>query len=192
MARMRQVDGDIRLDAAGPRRHHDDARGHEDRLLDVVGDEQHRLLAPLPDAEQQFLHQPARLVVERAERLVQQQDLGIVGERAGDRGALLHAAGKLLWPMVLEPLEPDEVDIGCDDPAPAPSGHAAFAQAEGDVLAPPSATGTACRTGRPCRDPAPAASPPCRRAAPARRSAPPGRRRSAAASTFRSRTARGW
>jgi hypothetical protein len=50
------------------------------------------LRCALPDAEQQFLHQGARLVVERAERFVQQQDLRIVGERARNRGALLHAA----------------------------------------------------------------------------------------------------
>ena len=35
----------------------------------------------------------ARLVVERAERLVEQQDLRIVGESACQRRALLHAAG---------------------------------------------------------------------------------------------------
>ena len=32
----------------------------------------------------------------RAERLVEQHDLGVVGEHARDRGALLHAAGELL------------------------------------------------------------------------------------------------
>ncbi len=44
----------------------------------------------------------AGLVVERAERLVQQQDRGIVGERARDGGALLHAAGELLGVVVRE------------------------------------------------------------------------------------------
>jgi hypothetical protein len=36
--------------------------------------------------------------------------------------------------MVLEPLEPDEIDIGGDDLGTLALGHAAFAQAEGDVL----------------------------------------------------------
>ena len=74
----------------------------EDRLLDVVGDEQHGLALALPDAEQHFLHQRAGLVVERAERLVEQQDRRIVGERARDRGALLHAAGELLGIVMRE------------------------------------------------------------------------------------------
>ena len=78
----------------------------EDRFLDVVGDEQHRLALALPDAEQQLLHQPAGLVVEGAEGLVEQQDGGIVGERAGDGRALLHAAGELLGIMVLEAARP--------------------------------------------------------------------------------------
>ena len=107
---MRQVDRDLGLDAAGPRAHDDDAAAEEDRLLDVVGDEQHGLLLALPDAEQQLLHQRAGLVVERAERLVEQQDLGIVGERARDRGALLHAAGELLGTVVLEAAQADPVD----------------------------------------------------------------------------------
>ena len=38
------------------------------------------------------LHQAAGLRVERAERLVHQQDMRIDRQRAGDRGALLHAA----------------------------------------------------------------------------------------------------
>ena len=40
--------------------------------------------------------------VERAEGLVEQQDLRIVGERPGERGALLHAAGEHLGVVVLE------------------------------------------------------------------------------------------
>ena len=83
------------LDAAGPRRHHRDAVGEIDRLLHVVGDEDHGLRRALPDAEQLRLHQVPGLRVERAERLVHQQDARIEGERAGERGALLHAAGEL-------------------------------------------------------------------------------------------------
>jgi hypothetical protein len=44
-------------------------------------------------------------VVERAERLVEQQDLGIVGERARDGRALLHAAGEHLRIVMLEAFE---------------------------------------------------------------------------------------
>ena len=60
------------------------------------------LRSRLPDAEQQFLHQLAGLVVERAEGLVHQQHARVVGQRARERGALLHAAGQLLGKVVLE------------------------------------------------------------------------------------------
>ena len=50
VARMRERHRHVGLDAPGPRGHHDDAVGHEDGLVDVVGDEQHRLALALPDA----------------------------------------------------------------------------------------------------------------------------------------------
>ncbi len=40
--------------------------------------------------------------VEGAERLVHQQHVGILGERAGERDALPHAAGELMRPLVGE------------------------------------------------------------------------------------------
>ena len=48
-----------------------------------------------PDVEQQRLHALARQRVERAERLVHQQEVGFGGERPGQPDALAHAAGKL-------------------------------------------------------------------------------------------------
>ena len=41
------------------------------RLLDVVGDEEHGLVVPLPHREQQLLHHRSRLGVEAAEGLVE-------------------------------------------------------------------------------------------------------------------------
>jgi hypothetical protein len=104
---MRQLDGHECLDATRARRHHRDAVGHENRFIDVVRDEEHRLPVGFPDAEQELLHQRACLVVKRAERLVEQQDLGIVGERAGQGGSLLHAAGELLGEVIFEAFQPD-------------------------------------------------------------------------------------
>ena len=100
-----------------------------------MGDENDRLLLPLPDTEQQFLHQPARLVVESAERLVEQQDFRAVRQGAGDGRSLLHAAGELFRPMVLEAAQADLVDIAIDNLPFFLLGNAAFAQAEGDVFA---------------------------------------------------------
>src|SRR5262245_52044231 len=68
--RMRQLDPQIGLYVPRPRRHDRDAVRHEDRLVDVVRDEEHRLAIGFPDSEQQLLHQRARLVIERAERFV--------------------------------------------------------------------------------------------------------------------------
>ncbi len=47
------------------------------------------------DALELDLHLAAQLEVERAERLVEQQHLGVVDQRAGERDALLLAAGEL-------------------------------------------------------------------------------------------------
>src|ERR1700730_15672648 len=91
-ARARDVDVEDGLDAPGPRAHHDDAVGEEDGLVDLVGNEEHRLAGLVPDLEQLLLHELARLGIERGERLVHEQDLGVGGERAGQVTALLHAA----------------------------------------------------------------------------------------------------
>jgi hypothetical protein len=47
-------------------------------------------------------------LVERAERLVHQQKVGVEGESARDRGALLHAAGQLPGEFLLEPCQVDQ------------------------------------------------------------------------------------
>src|SRR5262249_38917934 len=92
---------DDRLDAPGPRRHHRHAIGEIDCLLYVVGHEDYGLRRALPDAQQLGLHEAAGLGVERAERLVHQQDLRIESERARDRGALPPAAPQLAGGAVL-------------------------------------------------------------------------------------------
>src|SRR5215467_16341838 len=51
-----QVDGQAFLDAPRPRRHDTDRVREEERLLDVVGDEEDGLMLPLPDREQELLH----------------------------------------------------------------------------------------------------------------------------------------
>ena len=61
-----------------------------------------------PDLQELALQLLARERVERAERLVHQQDVGIVGEHARDRDALLHAARQLARVAVGEALEPDQ------------------------------------------------------------------------------------
>ncbi len=78
--------------------HHGDAVGHRERLALVVRDVAERDADGALHVLQLGLHVGAQLQVERAERLVEQQHLGAVDERAGERDALLLAARELLRP----------------------------------------------------------------------------------------------
>src|SRR5947199_238706 len=84
-----------RLDPSRPRGHDGHPGRQEERLVQAVRDEDHGLARAPPDVEQPLAHQEARLLVERAERLVHQEDLRVERERAPDRHALLHPARQL-------------------------------------------------------------------------------------------------
>ena len=81
--------------SVGDGREHDDAVGQVDRLVDVVGHEQHGHAVLLADPQDEVLQVAARLRVDRGEQLVHEQDLRLVGERPRDRHPLLHAAREL-------------------------------------------------------------------------------------------------
>ena len=91
-SRARQCDVDDFLDRARARRHHRNPVRQKDRFADIVRHEQRRVAGRFVNAQQLVLHDPAGLRIERAERLVHQQDFRIVREAGGDRYALLHAA----------------------------------------------------------------------------------------------------
>ena len=61
----------------GPRRHHDHAVRQEHRLVDRVRDEDHRQLLLAPQVQQVGVELVARDLVERAEGLVHQQQVGL-------------------------------------------------------------------------------------------------------------------
>src|SRR5581483_10070831 len=69
----------------------------------------------LPQLEQLELHHAAVQRVEVRERLVHQQDFRVVGQRAGDAGLLLHAAGKLAGQELLEALQAHLAQEALDD-----------------------------------------------------------------------------
>ncbi len=69
--------------------------------------EDDRLATALPDIEKLEIHLLACQRVERTERLVHQNKLWIMDQRARYRRALLHAAGKLIRIFVLEAGKPD-------------------------------------------------------------------------------------
>jgi hypothetical protein len=79
-------------EAARRSRHHHDLIGQKHRLLDRMRDEQHRFAITLPDVEQIVLQPCARMCIQRAERLVHEQHLGMISKRPRQRDALLHAA----------------------------------------------------------------------------------------------------
>ena len=119
------VDLALDQDAAGPRRHHEHAVGEEHRLAQVVGDEADGDLAR---GVQVADHAPQLLAgerVERAERLVEHQQLRLVDQRAAERGALLHAAGQLPGIFVALAAEADRGQqvFGARDVFGAPAAH---------------------------------------------------------------------
>ena len=73
-------------------------------------DEQRGLLERLLDLQHLVAQQQARLLVERGERFVHQQDARLGSERARNGHALPHAAGKLRRITALETRETDEGD----------------------------------------------------------------------------------
>src|SRR5579872_180228 len=109
------IDRDNALDAARAGRHHEHPVSEENRLVDVVGYEEHGDLRLGPDAGKFFLQGGARLGVDGRERLVHQRHLRRVGQRARDCDPLPHAAGQLMRELVLETPQPDEFDeSACD------------------------------------------------------------------------------
>ena len=72
------------------------------------------LFGARPQLQQLLVEVVAHDLVERAERLVHQQQVGVEGERPGDRGALLHAARQLPGIFLLEAREVDEVERALD------------------------------------------------------------------------------
>ena len=93
--RPREVDRDVGDDPAGARRQDDDTVGDQDRLGDAVGDHDDRRRGPIPQAEQLEVEPLAGQCIERAERLVEEQDRGLERQRPRERDALARPAGQL-------------------------------------------------------------------------------------------------
>src|SRR2546427_6146664 len=91
--RTRKVNAVRALDGPRAGGDHDDAIGERDGLLEIMGHEDDGRPRRRPQLEQLVLHERPRLHVERAERLVPQQDAGLVDERLGEGGAVAHGSG---------------------------------------------------------------------------------------------------
>jgi hypothetical protein len=88
--------------------HDADAIGDRHRLLLVVGDDDKGEAELLLQLHQLELRLAAQLLVERRERLVEQQDAGALHQRARQRVALALAAGELVRLALAEAVELDQ------------------------------------------------------------------------------------
>ncbi len=130
-----------------------DPVGQQDRLADAVGDEQDGLARGRPDALQLDIELIARDRVERAERLVHQEQCRIVEQRPADRRALAHAARQLPRIAMRERAQPERVEHG-----ERRLGRTAWSACGGTRAAAAHwparcASRAACRAGTRCRDP---------------------------------------
>ena len=93
VARTRAADvddlADGRLRSVG---HHHHPVSQKHGFIDVVGDHQHRRLDSRMQRHDGVLKVDARQGVKGAEWLIENQNLGLHGQRPGDADALLHAA----------------------------------------------------------------------------------------------------
>src|ERR1700678_1503245 len=96
-ARPRRPIGRISRDARRTSRQQEHAIGEEHRLFEIVG-HQHRGGTRLDEKALQLLaHEQRHLVVERRERLVEEQYLGFDHQRPHDGDELLLASRELVW-----------------------------------------------------------------------------------------------
>ena len=79
---------------------------------EVVGDEKDRCSVLPPNLSHQLQHLRLHGHIERRGRLVGDQQLWLKAQAHGDHGALLHAAGKLMWVFFRPPLRIAEMDSG--------------------------------------------------------------------------------
>ena len=114
--------------------HDRDAVGHRQRLVLVVRDVDERRLRAGLDRLELALHLAAELEVQGAERLVEEQRRGTVDERAGERDALLLAAGELRRAALVEALEPHDPQRLAHALGELSALDAAHPRAEGHVL----------------------------------------------------------
>ena len=85
-----------------------DAVGQVERLVDVVGHQHHGGAQATAGVGEQVLHSQPRQRVERGERLVEEQHLGVADQRPRQRDALRHAPRELVRVGPLEPHQPDQ------------------------------------------------------------------------------------
>ena len=97
--------GRVHAHAARPFGEHEDTVGEQYGLVDAVCDHQGGGAAFQPDALQLEIHSAPSHRIERSEGLIEQQELRLQRERAGDRHPLPHSTRQFRRPGVLETLQ---------------------------------------------------------------------------------------
>ena len=113
--------------------HHRDAVGDDHRLFLVVGDDDKGRAELALQLHQLELRLGTQFLVERGERLVEQQHARALDQGAGKRHALALAARQLVNFAPAEALQPGEVEHLGDARGDFLASHVLLAQSEGDV-----------------------------------------------------------
>ncbi len=114
--------------------HHADPVGQLEGLLLVVGDKDRGRAQLALDGPQRAAQVDPNLGVQRAERLVEQQHLGLIRQGTSQRHALLLAARELARHARAQPAQPGQLEQFVAAAAALGRRHLADAQAELDVL----------------------------------------------------------
>lgn len=114
MTGIRALDAEFGFDPGGPFAQHDDAGREQQSLFHVMGDEDRGKAGRLPQRYELGLQAQARKRVELAEWLIERQKARIVHQRTRERGALGHAARKLVRIGVCKAMQSDKIERGVD------------------------------------------------------------------------------
>src|SRR5882762_401661 len=113
VARMRNVNFEVRVNVRGVAAEYDDAVGEDDGLFDIVSHDENRARGNLvtePELEELAAKSLRGKDVKGGERLVHEEHFGLDDECAGDTDALLHAAGQFLGIGDFKTVEADGVN----------------------------------------------------------------------------------
>src|SRR6267378_1546575 len=111
MTRPRQRDGKLCFDAARSVAQNENAIAEANRFAHIVGDEDDGLSGLAPDTLELVVEQVAGLRIESGKWFIHQEDVGLHGQGASQRHALLHAPGKLMRMVFLELRETNEIQV---------------------------------------------------------------------------------
>src|SRR5580698_2918257 len=105
-----EVNAGIAVDPPGSGTHNQHAVGQQHGLLDRMRDKDRGNAGARPYLQQFALQLLACQCIERSERFIHQENVGVVGQHTRDRDALFHAARKLTGIALGEAFEADHFD----------------------------------------------------------------------------------